>query len=322
MVVVIASATDEHALRVKHILEERHAEDGYIFDTSCFPVSAGVEGRFGSDSPTFRLTSELQAAVDLQSAKSFWWRRPQGLSLDPRITDLGARNFAYGECLSALHGMLACCDGLWVNDIHADDAADYKPLQLKTAAHVGFMVPDTLITNDPRSARDFWDEHDGAVVYKAFNQHAVVWRPARRLQPEELSLLSLVKAAPVIFQALVPGTHDIRVTIVGDEVFAAEFVIPTDGPIDYRLHLAHAPCRPHLLPADVTKHVNALMSDLKLEYGAIDLRLTPDGRYVFFELNTGGEFLFVQHRTGQPIAEAVAAHLARGRSTHSRTLNC
>jgi hypothetical protein len=35
-----------------------------------------------------------------------------------------------------------------------------------------------------------------------------------------------------------------------------------------------------------------------LIYGAIDMRLTPDGRYVFLEINPAGQWLFVEHRTG------------------------
>jgi hypothetical protein len=53
------------------------------------------------------------------------------------------------------------------------------------------------------------------------------------------------------------------------------------------------------------------MDRLGLVYGAIDLRRTPEGEHVFLEVNTAGEFLFVQERTGLPIAEAVADWLAR-----------
>ena len=48
-----------------------------------------------------------------------------------------------------------------------------------------------------------------------------------------------------------------------------------------------------------------------LEYGAIDLRLTPDGRYVFLELNPAGQFLYIEQMTGQPITAALASKLLR-----------
>ena len=49
------------------------------------------------------------------------------------------------------------------------------------------------------------------------------------------------------------------------------------------------------------------MRRLGLVYGAIDLRLTGDGRYVFLEINPAGQFLYVEEQTGQPIAAALAA---------------
>jgi len=46
-------------------------------------------------------------------------------------------------------------------------------------------------------------------------------------------------------------------------------------------------------------------------YGAVDLRLTPEGDYVFLEVNPAGEWRFVEERTGQPITRSMAALLAR-----------
>ena len=42
--------------------------------------------------------------IALEEARSFWWRRPQRMTIDPRITDATAHSFAYSECVSALHG--------------------------------------------------------------------------------------------------------------------------------------------------------------------------------------------------------------------------
>jgi len=40
------------------------------------------------------------------------------------------------------------------------------------------------------------------------------------------------------------------------------------------------------------------------------MRRTPTGEHVFLEVNTAGQWLFVEQATGQPIAEAVAGALA------------
>jgi len=116
----------------------------------------------------------------------------------------------------------------------------------------------------------------------------------------------------VIFQSHVPGVRDVRITAIGDEIFATEFDIERPGTLDYRVNMNELTCRPHALPRDVEERVRRLMRALGLEYGGIDLRLTADGTYVFFEINTAGEFMYLQDRTGQPLAEAMAARLAAG----------
>jgi glutathione synthase/RimK-type ligase-like ATP-grasp enzyme len=68
---------------------------------------------------------------------------------------------------------------------------------------------------------------------------------------------------------------------------------------------------PAALPADVTDKLLKFMKHLGLVYGAIDLRRTPEGEYVFLEVNTAGEFLFIEERTGQQISKALAEWLAR-----------
>ena len=64
------------------------------------------------------------------------------------------------------------------------------------------------------------------------------------------------------------------------------------------------------LPVDISEKLRALMQRLGLVYGAIDVRRTPGGEYFFFEVNTAGEFLFVEERTNLPISKAIAAWLA------------
>jgi glutathione synthase/RimK-type ligase-like ATP-grasp enzyme len=81
--------------------------------------------------------------------------------------------------------------------------------------------------------------------------------------------------------------------------------------VDVRMNL-NAKHVAHDLPDDVADKLRGLMHRLGLIYGAIDLRLTPDGRYVFLEINPAGQFLYVEQQTGQPIAAALAARLAAG----------
>lgn len=312
MIVIFAREDDRHAVQVAEFLTHRHGEAVTIFDLSTYPADVRLSCRFSGQDGGISFVDRDSRRIDLTAVKSFWWRRPQPLRPDPRIADTNVQYFALNESLSALYGMLRCCPGMWVNDIEHDQNADYKPRQLAAVRRHGLLVADTLITNDPDEARAFFEQHNGEVVYKSFNQRGLIWSPTRRMTANELPYLGALQCAPVIFQRYVEGTRDIRVTVIGDRLFATDFLLDESTYTDHRLALDTAPCSEHVLPPDIERKILAFVRDLKLEYGCVDLRMTPDGTYYFFEINTAGEFLYLQDRSGQPIAAGMAAHLASG----------
>jgi glutathione synthase/RimK-type ligase-like ATP-grasp enzyme len=165
-----------------------------------------------------------------------------------------------------------------------------------------------LITNDPDAARIFIDASGYRnVICKSFAATEVEWRETRLLTQEELARLDNVRYAPVIFQEYIAAVYDVRVTVVGEKMFAAAiYSQETDYPVDFRMDIANARIEAVELPDDVQRQIRELMSRLDLVYGAIDLRLTPDGDHVFLEINPAGQWLFVEHASQQPITAALA----------------
>lgn len=112
-------------------------------------------------------------------------------------------------------------------------------------------------------------------------------------------------------QEHVPRGRDVRVTVIGERVFAAEVAtVRPEADIDWRLDLA-ATWHGHDLPEALADRLRALLRALGLNYGCIDLRRRPDGDYVFFEVNPSGRFLFVEIDAGPPLAQAMAELLLR-----------
>jgi glutathione synthase/RimK-type ligase-like ATP-grasp enzyme len=68
------------------------------------------------------------------------------------------------------------------------------------------------------------------------------------------------------------------------------------------------------LPPDLEQRCVQLVDRLGLCFGAIDLALTPDGRYVFFEVNPNGQYLWIELATGLPISDAICDLLTSGAS--------
>lgn len=310
-IVIFSEPADIHAQSVISELTKAGASDIRMLDLREIPQRAtlnmALSNAHGSG---FELVMSDGRPIRFEDVHSFWWRRPQHFVL-PEGMDPNAQQFALTELSTAFQGLWQCTTGLWVNDPVRDAAAAHKPWQLNVARELGLSIPDTLITTDPEKVRAFWESRHGDVIYKPFLQTFHSWRETRQLKHEELALLNSVRLAPVIFQELVRGAADLRVTIIGEDIFpAAVDVAKMEYKLDVRLN--QQAYEKHALPNKVGEKLLQLMRRLGLEYGAIDLRLTPDGDYVFFEVNPAGQFLFVEHACGLPISAALAAFLIRG----------
>jgi glutathione synthase/RimK-type ligase-like ATP-grasp enzyme len=312
-VLILAQARDEHALAVAAELE-RLGGTATIVDTSLFPARARMVARYETcehcRDRVFLLELD-EGRIDLGGVGAAWWRRPQHPAPSPRLVRQDHQAFVVNETHEALRGLWHALDAFWINDPGRDEVAHRKLLQLRVAQEVGLEIPSTLVTNDVVAARSFVDARGYRdVICKAFSATHEQWRETRLVGEEELAQLDNVRYAPVIFQEYVPADVDLRVTVVGDQVFPAAIHSQESAyPVDFRMDMANTRIEPDALPADVSARLLDLMARLGIVYGAIDLRRTPDGRHVFLEVNPAGQWLFVELATGQPIAAAVAGEL-------------
>jgi glutathione synthase/RimK-type ligase-like ATP-grasp enzyme len=206
-------------------------------------------------------------------------------------------------CLMTLFEDLPCPV---VNRIGGGLSNNSKPYQALLLARAGLAVPPTLVTSDPAAARAFVAEHRDVIYKSASGVRSVV----RRLGPDQLARLPLLRDGPAQLQAFIPGSN-VRVHTVGEQVFATR--IETEA-VDYRYaHLdgLGVEMQPVTLPERVAAACLRVARDLDLLFAGIDLKLTPAGDYVCFEVNPCPGFIYYERHTGQPISAALA-DLLRG----------
>ncbi len=309
-VLILAPEDDEHAVTVAGEIA-RGGGTAEIVHLADFPQEARLSARYhccpGVQPRRFQLEL-MRGTLDLADFGAVWWRRPYPPQISPDVSKPAHRMFAANEAQEALSGLWHSLDAFWVNDPARDQVAHRKAFQLRVAQEIGLPIPDTLITNDPDLARSFADAHGYRdVVYKAFSATEEEWRETRLLRREEMDLLDHVRYAPVIFQSYVKALYDLRVTVVGNQIFAAAIHSQeTEYPIDCRMDIGSARFEQVKLPAHVEDLLHRLMDRLGLVYGAIDMRCTPEHDYVFLEINPSGQWLFVEEPTGLGIAAAMA----------------
>ncbi len=178
-----------------------------------------------------------------------------------------------------------------------------KPYQLRLIAEAGFDVPPTLLTTDSEAARSFLREH-GRIVYKSLSGIRSI---VATLEEGDEARLDRVRSGPVQLQAWVDGI-DVRVHAVGDRWFACAV---RSSASDYRYAAAGeaAELSSLELPVAIGRRIVDLAHGMGLRLAGVDLRLTPEGSWVCFEVNPSPGFTWYEGATGHPIAAAIAAEL-------------
>ena len=310
-VLLVTASYDLAPLYVGAALERRGVTS-FRLDTDRFPSEVRA-----SFDPQWGLTiSDEGRSISSGEVKSVWYRRNVVPDL-PEDLDSGTREFCERETRMFLEGTLAALPTQrWLSSPQAIWRAERKPYQLAVAAQLGFTVPNTIVTNDQAAAREFAQER--LLVAKAVSSGYISGSDGDQavftsaLTPGDLEDLKGLALAPVTFQENVEKSSDIRVTVVGDEVFAAEILSQgqESSKIDWRAtdnpDLKH---RTHALPATLANLCVRLVSHLGLAFGALDFALKPDGTYVFFEINPNGEWLWLEDQLGLPISDKIAAWL-------------
>ena len=68
-----------------------------------------------------------------------------------------------------------------------------------------------------------------------------------------------------------------------------------DGQVDWRaIRTGQMLVEPYQLPEDVEAKIRVFMRQLGIVFGSFDFIVTPDGDYVFLEVNEQGQFLWLE----------------------------
>ena len=315
MILMMSPEQDAHTQAVRRCLE-RMGVAVTVLDLAEFPQQTQVVLNFGARRGSYEShVSDYNRDLDLGECTVVWWRHAPPLALHPELTDRLYRSFAYIECQATIAGLWLALDAFWVNHPMRSEEAQRKPYQLKVAQQAGFAIPATLITNSPSRARAFVQQHGvEGTVYRAFSTTARTWHEARLVPSQPITLLDNVCYAPVVFQEYIPALNDLRVVVVGDELFAAVAPSLAGEKINTVGGLEPYPLTPAL-----AGQVYALMAQLGLVYGVVHLRIALDGQPVFIELDPSGNWLEVEEQTDLPITQAMARLFMNHERTHLRT---
>jgi len=313
-VLILAEDIDATADQVVRALDERGV-DVHRVNTAWFPEQLRLSARLLGDhwSGTLRTPARV---IDLESVTAVWYRTPRAYQFPPELSP-SERAHANLEAKYGLGGVLSSLPVLWVNHPARLADAAYKPVQLVAARRCGLTVPDTLITQDPEAVREF--AAGATTVTKILGANTILEEGVRKVaftrivDESDLADLRGIDVTTHLFQRWVPKVYEARVIVIGEHVTAAAIHAGSaESYVDWRTDYDGSTYELVDPPADVVTGVRELMSVLDLRYAALDFVISPDGRWHHLEINAGGQWGWIEDKTGAPLTDQLADLLAKG----------
>jgi glutathione synthase/RimK-type ligase-like ATP-grasp enzyme len=312
MILIISDPNgDPHVDSVASELERR-SEKYKIYNPATYPLASTLSVQFKRT----KFTSSLMwdgHRTDLGQVRSVWYRRP-GEFIFSKSLEAAETEWLRTEYLQFFGGVWANLGAFWVSRPENIRRASMKLLQLSLAKQWGFRIPRFIVTNDVARAKSFLNSSKNGVIVKTLGRPAIYADGkaatiyTHLLTASDRGQLSSVRYGPTFLQEFVPKRFDIRVTVVGNTLFAVAIDSSgfEEGRVDFRrAETFDLPHQRHELPRTVRTACLRLVQSLGLQFGAIDLILTAGGKYVFLEINPNGQWAWLEMITGVPITKAL-----------------
>ncbi|HYF30967.1 MAG TPA: hypothetical protein VD993_07595 [Chitinophagaceae bacterium] len=288
------------------------------FNVDRYPLDYRLSSVFDGNRWQILLENE-EEKHNLEDLSACWYRR--SFNLGTGLKEIMSKEYlgpAMLEIKRTLFGMLESLPCFHIERYSVYRRLDSKEEQLKIAGNHGLKIPATCISNSPEQAKQFIDAHEQVVtkmqssfaIYRGEQEHVVF---TNAITADHLHDLDGLALCPMTFQEKLEKKLELRVTIVGKKIFC--FSIDSqkvaNAQVDWRKEGASMidEWQPYQLPKNIAAKLLALMEEYKLNYGAIDLILTPDDEYYFLEVNAAGEYFWLDKLCNHEISKHIAGVL-------------
>lgn len=317
-ILIITHTGDNFSIEKVTEYIEKNGWEVIRFDVDLYPLQNKLSTTFQDG----RWTSVLEAPDSkhrLDDIASVWYRRAYNIGkglkdeLDPKFY-----GSAMGEIRNTLFGFLESIDAYSLGKPSVYRRLDSKEEQLKVANKIGLKIPETCITNNPQEAKQFILKQQNVVgkmqtgfaIYEDGVESVMFTNVIEEKNLEELDSLLY---CPMQFQKKIEKKKELRVTVVGRDVYAFEIDSQQfeGAKVDWRkdgINLIDKWTRTEL-PGEIEAKILELLDVYNVDYGAIDIIVSPDDEYYFIEINAAGEFFWLDNLTEENLISKSIADL-------------
>lgn len=311
MILILTDSNDAHA---NHVIKKIEFENVPYFRFN-LDVKSLLNTSYTFTNGTFKIT-QFGKSLDITSVSCVWSRRTfVELLLEEAYdqnTDFKLWKNEWNKTLTGLYNSLKNVP--WLNQWRLAYIAENKYLQMEVAKALGFKIPETLISNEVDELKAFI-QLNAPVVLKLMNQD--FYRTGNedfkgiyvnKIGMDDLEQFGTLNENPIVLQKYIEKSFEVRYTVVGQDHFVCKIESQNSNiaNVDWRRY--DIPNTPHYElepPLEIKNKVKAFMKELQIEYGALDFIVDLNQNWHFLEVNSMGQFLWIEDLTGLKISDSI-----------------
>lgn len=315
MILILADAFDTHA----NVVEKHISDLGAKAYRLNLDVHSLQNTKLHFDTDNWHIQ---QGLVEFKASeiRSVWPRRlTMSLTLEQQTEPEGASfrlwRSEWNRCLYGMYSFLRDC--YWLNKIQNSNLADNKYYQFDIARSIGFEIPETISSNDSILLKNFCKKGETAIkfmtqdIYKdesgGFSGIYV-----NKISEPDLEHFGDDSENPITLQRYIDKDYEVRHTFVSGTHFSCRIDSQRSmrANIDWRRYdVANTPHSIIQPPKQILTKIEAVMNRLGLSYGAFDFIVDKQGCWWYLEVNSAGQWLWIEDLLGLPISRKIATAL-------------
>lgn len=312
MILILSDKNDVHADRVEGILKEK-SQEYFRFNLDVESLK-NSKATFAHDH--WRLWQNT-VEISTKGINSIWARRVYvELLLEEKSISNSDFQIWKGEWNKTLLGIYAFLeDKNWLNFYRDSYYAENKYRQFAVANKLGFQIPNFISSNDKVQLEQFARAHK-SIVLKLMNQDFYKTDEGdfkgiyvNKISIESLKDFKTENENPITLQEYIEKDYEVRYTVVDGNHYVCKIESQKSNIANTDWRRYDLPNTPHSKiapPIEIQDKINQFMSSFNLKYGAFDFIVTSDNIWFFLELNSMGQYLWIEDLSGLPISKGIA----------------
>lgn len=315
-ILIITHSNDNESIETVTRQLEKYNARAIRFNVDQYPLHSSLTSNYedGQWKVYFDHAGQRESLHDITA---MWYRRSHNLASGlGNILDGEYLASVHGEVRTTLFGMLESMNCFHIGKFSQYRRLDSKEEQMKIASTLGLKIPETCITNNPEEAKKFVLSHAKGAIVKMQSAFAIEKQGVEHvvftniITEDNLEEIENLQYCPMQFQEKLEKQKELRITIVGDAVFS--FAVDSqkieNAKVDWRREGVELldQWEPYDLPESIKEKLLKMMDIYQINYGAIDIIVTPENEHYFLEINSAGEFFWLDRLIDGTISDQIA----------------